>query len=254
MSELTIYYIIFFSFLALGVVTFIALFFITAPYGRYIKKGWGPMINNRLGWIIQEAPASLMIFFYFFIDSNPINICLIALLVLWQTHYFHRAFIYPFLIRSTNRVPLASVSLAFLFNMVNTYVQGRWIFKLAPQNMYTSVWLRDPRFITGVIIFFTGYFINKQSDHILKNLRAPGEGGYKIPQGGLYNYISSPNYLGEILTWTGWAIATWSLAGLYFLIWTIANLGPRALSHHKWYKSTFPDYPTDRKIIIPYIL
>ena len=254
MSELQFYYIILFSFLGLGVITFFILFFITAPYGRYAKKGWGPLINNRVGWVLQESPASLMIFFYFFFDSRPFNITLVALLIIWQAHYFHRAFIYPFTIRSSNRVPLLPVIMAILFNIVNSYIQGRWIFKLAPDAMYTSAWLTDPRFIAGVLIFSAGYFINKQSDHILRNLRAPGESGYKIPRGGLFDYVSSPNYFGEILTWTGWAIATWSLAGLYFLIWTIANLGPRARSHHNWYKATFPDYPAERKIIIPYIL
>lgn len=35
----------------------------------------------------------------------------------------------------------------------------------------------------GVILFCTGMFINLQADHILRNLRKPGETGYKIPRG-----------------------------------------------------------------------
>ena len=57
-----------------------------------------------------------------------------------------------------------------------------------------------------------------------------------------------------MIEWIGWAILTWSLAGAAFAIYTIANLLPRALQHHRWYKSQFADYPADRKAIIPYLL
>ncbi len=76
---------------------------------------------------------------------------------------------------------------------------------------------------------------------------------YKIPNGALFKYISSPNYLGEVLEWIGWAILTWSLAGLAFAVFTIANLLPRAYATHKWYIKNFPDYPKERKAIIPFI-
>ncbi len=254
MEEHRLYYIVLFSFLALGAVVFIILQFIAAPYGRYANKKWGPLINNKLGWIIQESPASIMMFFYFLYSSRPSTITTIALLVVWQSHYFHRAFIYPFSLKGNNPVPLTTVLLAFLFNMVNSYIQGRWIFTLAPESMYNAAWLTDPRFITGVLLFFAGWVINKHSDHVLANLRAPGEKGYKIPRGGLFEYVSCPNYLGEMITWLGWTIATWSIGGIFFLLWTICNLGPRAFTHHKWYKKTFPDYPAKRKALIPFVV
>ena len=62
-----------------------------------------------------------------------------------------------------------------------------------------------------------------------------------------------PNYLGEIVVWSGWALATWSLPGLAFAVWTIANLAPRARSHHTWYQETFPDYPAERKALVPWM-
>ncbi|HOT44293.1 MAG TPA: DUF1295 domain-containing protein [Spirochaetota bacterium] len=254
MEELTLYYIVLFTFLALGVGVFIALQHMAAPYGRYATRKWGPMLNNRFGWIIQEAPASVMMFFYFFISGRPSTIATVLLLAIWQAHYFHRAFIYPFSLRGSNPVPLTTVLLAFLFNMVNSYVQGRWIFTLAPESRYTAAWLADPRFIIGVLLFFTGWAVNKHSDHVLAALRAPGEKGYRIPHGGLYEYVSCPNYLGEMITWLGWTIATWSVGGIFFLLWTIFNLGPRAFQHHAWYKKTFPDYPAKRKALIPFVI
>jgi 3-oxo-5-alpha-steroid 4-dehydrogenase 1 len=253
MTELQFYHIILFSFLGLGGIVFIILLFIPAPYGKHTEKGWGLLINHKLAWIIQETPASLLMILYYCIGGRPITATMTILLVIWQTHYFHRAFIYPFLLRSSNKVPLTTVLLAVVFNIVNTYVQGRWLFSLAPDTMYSLDWLKDPRFIIGIMLFYSGYIINKHSDCILRNLRSPKENNYKIPHGGLFEHVSSPNYLGEIITWLGWTIATWSLAGVFFLVWTICNLGPRAWANHLWYKKTFPGYPEKRKVLVPYI-
>jgi len=85
----------------------------------------------------------------------------------------------------------------------------------------------------------------------LRGLRQPGESGYKISNDRLFRWVSSPNYLGEITIWVGWAIATWSWPGLTFAFWTIANLLPRARANHAWYKATFPDYPPERKALVP---
>ena len=70
----------------------------------------------------------------------------------------------------------------------------------------------------------------------------------------MYGFVSCPNYLGEVMIWTGWAIATWSLAGLSFAVFTAANLVPRALANHRWYRETFPDYPRTRRAVIPWLL
>jgi protein-S-isoprenylcysteine O-methyltransferase Ste14 len=95
--------------------------------------------------------------------------------------------------------------------------------------------------------------LNKQADRTLRKLRGPGETGYKIPRGGAYTWVSCPNYLGEIVEWLGWALATWSPAGLAFAAYTAANLVPRALANHRWYRERFPDYPAERRAVIPYL-
>ena len=84
-------------------------------------------------------------------------------------------------------------------------------------------------------------------------LRATHGNGYHVPRGFLYKFVSSPNYLGEIIEWLGWAILTLSPAGLVFFLWTAANLIPRARSNHKWLISNVENYPESRKSIFPYI-
>ena len=139
----------------------------------------------------------------------------------------------------------------FIFNLTNGYINGRFLFTFSTN--YQMSWLIDPRFISGMVILVSGFVINRQADTILMSLRRPGEDDYKIPCGSLYYWISCPNYFGEILIWTGWAIATWSLPGLAFAIWTIANLAPRARSNHRWYRNQFPEYPASRKALLPKI-
>ena len=67
----------------------------------------------------------------------------------------------------------------------------------------------------------------------------------------MYEWVSCPNYLGEVLTWVGWTIATWSLAGLSFAVFTAANLVPRGMANHRWYQKTFEDYPSERRAVMP---
>ena len=105
-----------------------------------------------------------------------------------------------------------------------------------------------------VPIFLAGMAVNVSSDNRLIALRRDNGADYKIPQGGLFRWISCPNYLGEIVEWCGWALATWSMAGLSFAAWSFGNLAPRAMSHHRWYHEQFPDYPEERKALIPFVL
>jgi steroid 5-alpha reductase family enzyme len=137
---------------------------------------------------------------------------------------------------------------------VNGYLNGRWLFTFAPAGQYGVAWLADPRFVLGAALFLAGYLINQHADKVLLDLRRPGETGYKIPRGGLYRLVSCPNYLGEIVEWSGFALASWSLPGLGFAIWTVANLLPRAVAHHRWYRETFPEYPAERRALIPFVL
>jgi protein-S-isoprenylcysteine O-methyltransferase Ste14 len=237
------------SFLLAGVI-FAVLLFVSAPYGRHVRQQWGPALPNHLGWVVMETPAALVFALCFTLGSAPKNLTAFAFLVLWEAHYIHRAFIYPFQIADgRKKMPVVVILMGFIFNCGNAYLNGAYLFSLS--GGYTRDWLADPRFIAGTALFLLGYTLNRRADRALRKLRAPGEMGYKIPRGGLFERVSCPNYLGEIVEWSGWALATWCLPGLSFAVWTFANLAPRARAHHRWYRSNFPDYPPERKALIP---
>ncbi|VDM71373.1 unnamed protein product [Strongylus vulgaris] len=70
----------------------------------------------------------------------------------------------------------------------------------------------------------------------------------------MFEYVSGANFLGEIIEWTGYAIASRSLPAIAFAIFTACNIGPRAIHHHQWYLNKFQDYPKERKALIPFLL
>lgn len=237
--------------LVLAVVTFVALLFVVAPYGgRHGRPAWGPTVPARVGWVVMEAPASLAFLGFYLLGSHRAGLVPLLFLLLWQVHYVQRAFIYPLLMRSGSRMPAVVMLLAILFNLLNAWVNARWISQYGD---YPRSWLADPRFWLGVVLFAAGYALNVGSDRTLRGLRRSGT-GYSVPRGGAFRFVSSPNYLGEIVEWFGWAVATWSLAGLAFALYTTANLAPRAVANHRWYRETFPGYPEDRRALVPFLL
>jgi 3-oxo-5-alpha-steroid 4-dehydrogenase 1 len=238
--------------LALAAATFVALLFVVAPYGRHARAGWGPTIPERLGWICMESPAVLFFAGVFALGRHRLELVPLVLLALWELHYLQRTLLFPLRMREGGRrMPLLIPALAVGFNLLNGWNNARWI---SSTGTYPSDWLSDPRFVLGTLLFLAGFAINLKSDSILFRLRAPGEQGYRIPHGGLYRWVSCPNYLGEMVEWCGWALASWSPAGLAFALYTIANLAPRALQNHRWYRAQFPDYPADRKALVPFLI
>jgi protein-S-isoprenylcysteine O-methyltransferase Ste14 len=235
----------------LGAATFLTVSFVVAPYGRHARAGFGPVLPAKWGWVVMESPAVFGLVAFFFTGPSPLQPGALALVALWLTHYLNRTFIFPFRMRAEGKtMPVLIVAMALGFNVFNAFLNGRW---LSAEGRYPVEWLTDPRFLVGGTVFFVGYGLNLWSDARLRSLRKPGETGYQIPRGGLYERISCPNYLGELIEWLGFALAAWSLAGLAFAVYTFANLAPRAVAHHRWYQATFPDYPKARTALIPYL-
>ncbi len=238
-----------------AVFVFIALFFVTAGYGKFATKKWGPSINNKAGWLIMEAPVFIVMTLLWLCSSRTFEPALLVIFLIFQTHYFQRSFIFPFLLKGKSRMPLSIILMGGIFNTLNGIMQGGWLFYISPEGRYTSEWLLSWQFILGTLVFIAGFVININSDKIIRNLRKPGDTRHYLPKGGMYNYVTSANYFGEILEWTGFAILTWSWAGAVFAWWTFANLVPRANTIYKKYNDEFKDEMKGRNLkrVIPFI-
>ncbi|VFV34033.1 Hypothetical predicted protein [Lynx pardinus] len=201
---------------AMGLLGSVLLKLVRSAYGRYASPRPACRVPARAAWALQELPSLAV----------PLWVCARTaaerlrhapnrvLLAMFLVHYAQRSLIFPFLIRGGKPMPL----------------------------------------YTCFCLWLIGMLINIHSDHILRNLRKPGETGYKIPRGGLFEYVTAANYFGEVVEWCGYALASWSIQGGAFAAFTFCILVSRAQQHHQWYLERFEDYPKFRKIIIPFLL
>ncbi|XP_023560586.1 3-oxo-5-alpha-steroid 4-dehydrogenase 1 isoform X2 [Octodon degus] len=202
----------------LGCKAFLWIRWYGSPYGRYSSQYSGPCVPVRAAWVLQELPSL----------AWPLLECACAsavrldrlpnrvLLAMFLVHYIYRTLIFPFVIRGGKPTPLFTCVTAFLFCLYNGYLQSRYLSHYA---VYAEDWVTQPCFLAG----------------------------------GLFEYVTAANYLGESVEWFGFALASWSLQGAAFALFTFCVLLSRAMHHHRWYLEKFEDYPKSRKILIPFL-
>jgi 3-oxo-5-alpha-steroid 4-dehydrogenase 1 len=239
-----------------GVVSFVALQFETAPYGRFEATGsrwYGPRINGRVAWVLQEAPNVWFAGLYLLYCPSraPGSLPNAVLLGMFLLHYLQRTFVFPLLIRGGKPTPLVVFLMAAAFCAANGYLQSCYLMRVAD---YPEGYLTSPRFLVGAALFLFGMAVNLHSDQVLRSLRPPGSKAYHIPRGGAFEYVSAANYFGELVEWAGWAVACGTPAAWVFVLTTASNLVPRARQTHAWYRATFGDkYPAARRAVIPFL-
>lgn len=237
----------------IAVVVFIALYFVKAGYGMFRDNRWGLAINNKVAWVLMEAPVFIVMCILWWNSARRFEMVPLICFLLFQLHYFQRSFVFPFLMKGKSRMPIVIMLMGITFNVLNGFMQGEWLFYLSPEGLYSTAWLTTPQFIIGVALFFIGMAINLHSDNVIRHLRKPGDTRHYLPAKGMYRYVTSANYFGEIVEWTGFAILTWSAAGVVFVWWTFANLVPRANAIYHRYQVEFGDAMGNRKRIFPFI-
>ena len=247
---------------AVGLVVFISLYFVDAGYGKMISAKWGPAMPNKLGWMLMECPVFIIVLYLWWtaVPEVKYNAPYLLFLLFFELHYFQRSFIFPFLLKGKSKMPIAIMAMSVIWNLINGYIQGYWLFHLAPENptyrvLYSTDWLTSWQFIAGTLIFFAGMFINLHSDHVIRHLRKPGDTNHYLPKKGMYRYVTSANYFGEITEWLGFAILTYSWAGALFFWFSCCNLVPRANSIYHKYEKEFPEEFDGKKLkrIIPFV-
>ena len=130
---------------AIAAIVFIALYFVEAGYGMLFDKKWGLPIPNKIAWICMEAPVFIVMFLLWNGSERQFETVPFLIFLFFELHYFQRSFIFPLLIKGKSKMPAGIMLMGITFNLLNGYMQGEWIFYLAPQDMYTKSWLHSPQ-------------------------------------------------------------------------------------------------------------
>ena len=233
---------------------FIALYLVKAGYGIFRTKQWGISINNKAAWVMMESPVFIVMLYMW--ASNGASTALPSFLafLLFELHYFQRSFIFPMLMKGKSRMPIAIMLMGITFNVINGLLIGTSLFVFPPSLFNEGIaYLAHPTAILGIAIFFVGMAINLHSDHVIRHLRQPGDTRHYLPQKGFYRYVTSANYFGELVEWTGFALLCSTPATWLFVVWTAANLIPRAAAIHRHYREEFGEAVGTRKRVIPFV-
>jgi hypothetical protein len=229
------------------IITFRSLF----PYGKTYTRGTSVLkveVLDRLAIMIVTV-SPLLLFLYaqlYFPNGNLLNIGTLC----YVCHFIHRSLIYPWFRSSfSKKWPLESVIYYTVSNLVSSTIAFHGIIFGAGQ-------IHIAFQILAAVGFFGCAVVAGLHDYKLCALRKSGDTGYQVPHGLLFQWISGPHYLFELLEWCffvpfleyGFPMATF---GVLFMV----NLTGRAEAVHDAYtKRLFKNkYPEDRTSYIPFI-
>ena len=241
--------------LAMAAVVFVSLYFVNAGYGQFRSHRWGWSINNRLAWVLMEAPVFFVMLAIWFNAGSSTHVPELVLFCLFELHYLQRSFVFPCLMTGRSSMPVAIMAMGMVFNTINGILQGGGLYWYPnPDYAQGASYLLSFQSIVGLALFVSGMAISLHSDHVIRHLRKPGDTRHYLPAKGFYRLVTSANYFGELIEWIGFAVVADTLAAWVFPIWTAANLVPRAHAIHKKYRQEFGDKAVgQRKRIIPFI-
>jgi very-long-chain enoyl-CoA reductase len=165
-------------------------------------------------------------------------------IAMWCFHFARRtaeaAWVHRY---SKKRLPWTDI----LFEYVYYWAFAMWIGATLPAVIITS-----PLVFVGGFLFVFAEFGNAASHWILRSLRSGDSRGRAIPRGFLFEYVSCPHYLCEILTWVAFFCVVPTLAAGAFLVMGAGILTVWATQRHRTYRRDF-DYPRERRALIPFL-
>ncbi|CAD0199026.1 unnamed protein product [Chrysodeixis includens] len=131
------------------------------------------------------------------------------------------------------------------------------------QNRNSIVWNDLRTTILAVpcsIIFLVMWYEQYRTNVIFANLRKDKKSGqvvteeHKIPNGRLFEYVSSPHRMCEIVMYTLLLMLVPTKTFFCIYLWVLGNQTQTAIAAHEWYKKTFDKYPSNRFAVFPRLL
>jgi hypothetical protein len=221
-----------------------------AAGGDARQRGGMPLLRSRDGMLLAYAPALLAAAASFAVPGAVEGARAELLSAALAAHFLKRILEVLCVHRYSGSMPLgtaATISCSYLVSTA-TMVYAQHLSRGLPD---PAVDLLCP----GVLVFAVGLAGNLYHHRLLSGLRADdGDGGYKVPRGGLFGLVACPHYLFEILAFFGFAMISQTLYALAVATGTAAYLAGRSCATRRWYRSKFQDFPPRIKALIPYVL
>ncbi|XP_037685764.1 polyprenol reductase [Choloepus didactylus] len=135
-------------------------------------------------------------------------------------------------------------------------MDGRNVYVIGKNLLMQARWFH----ILGMMMFIWSSAHQYKCHVILGNLRKNRAGvvihcNHRIPYGDWFEYVSSPNYLAELMIYISMAVTfgfhnlTWWLVVTYVFF----SQALAAFLSHKFYESKFVSYPKHRKAFLPFL-
>jgi very-long-chain enoyl-CoA reductase len=172
--------------------------------------------------------------------------------VLWSVHFWRRAAESAWVHRyGKAAVPVGDVVTEYVYYW-GFAAWNAWSLT-SPSYVQPAPWL----VACGVVVFAMAEAGNARAHRMLRDLRPVGTKQRVIPHGFLFERVSCPHYLFEILSWLGFALLTETWAARAFCAVGAGILGAWAHTRHVAYRKDFDGnegrekYPEGRRALIP---
>jgi hypothetical protein len=213
------------------------------PYGKF-RTGAG--VNSRAGWALTYA-TPVFVYIALWVEGGlPQTPYHLAVFGAFLLHFVRRIFEVSFANSYSRPTPLrALVFIAFLYSGVGA---SCGFFQVRTFGQPIS----QPIFIIGVLTFAFGEVFNGYHHWLLARLRPLGVRIYTVPRRGLFGWVACAHYLGEILSFVGYAMMSNLLPVWGNAVVVTAYLSARANSTLNWYRREMPlQIPSGWRRLIP---
>lgn len=132
----------------------------STQYGRFGENATIG-ISPRIGWWLMELPCSTVFIYQFWIVGGPSQKDLVPRILasIFTVHYIYRGWIFPSMINVHNNSKNFSIVPAvfsWIVTVTHALLNAWW---LSRYGNYTRKWLKDLRFIIGLIMYYCGFIL-----------------------------------------------------------------------------------------------
>jgi len=242
-------------------------------YSKFNQGSPSAQVSSRTGMLMLYSPACLIASFFLFCKLDwphasillhksgllqlsiisqlhtEASIRLIVLTVAVALHFSKRVIEVLFIHRYSGGMAIDSVVLiSFIYSFLAACLL--YVMQISESLPSPSMNLMP----LGILLFIVGMSGNLYHHYLLSRLRKDGAKGYRIPQGGLFEFVVCPHYLFEIIDFVGLAFISQTAFGFCTATTVSLYLLGRSLSTREWYVKKFEGFPSHRKALIPFLI